>query len=334
MLNLQLGWQSAAVLSAALLAGASIAGRSTPSPTQPESGSHFALRANSPRRRLRSLDASRPYLRESGIIAALYALWQLAGSVSLLGAQSAFSRASLIVRIERDCGLPSEARLQRLILGHPVLEQVCNWYYASLHFAALGAVLLWLFVRHRHHYAGVRNVAVLITAASLLIQLVPVAPPRLLPGSGMVDTAALFGQSVYVVGGISVDQLAAMPSVHVGWALLVAWAVVSVSDSAARWWMLAYPIATMFVVTATANHFWLDGIAAGALLALAIAVVRVVSGKQQAAVAEPAPDLAPGMDDGDAGRAADAHRGQRGGNIIESDPGGDELVGSHGSGAD
>lgn len=326
VLNLQLGWQSAAVLSAVLLAGASIPGRSTASGVQQESDFPLPEQANPSRGRSRSWDVFRPYLHESAIIAGLYALWQLAGSVSLLGAQHAFARAALIVRIERDSRLPSEARLQRLILGHPVLEQLCNWYYASLHFAALGAVLLWLFVRHRHDYARVRNVVVLSTAASLLIQLIPVAPPRLLPGSGMVDTAALFGQSVYGHGGISVDQLAAMPSVHVGWALLVAWAVMSVSDSAARWWVLTYPIATVFVVIATANHFWLDGVAAGTLLLLAIGVVSLLPGAR--------PELAPGMDDGDSGRAADAHRGQRGGRVLESDPGGDELVGSHGSGAD
>lgn len=346
MLNLQLGWQPAAVLSIGLLAGSLVVGRTSPPEAAPASGSSFPPRDEVFPRRARfrnnwlprNWDAVRPYLRESAMIAALYALWQLAGSVSALGTQTAFTRAALIAGIERDCGLPSEASLQRLILRHPILEQACNWYYAGLHFAALGAVLLWLFVRHRHRYTRVRNVAALITAASLLIQLIPVAPPRLLPGSGMVDTAALFGQSVYAVGGISIDQLAAMPSVHVGWALLVAWAVLSVSKSAARWWVLAHPIATVFVVVATANHFWLDGIVAAALLAMAIGVATVLPGARSAprdpARDPPEIELAPGMDDGDAGRAASAHRGQRGGSIVESDPGGDEFVGSHGSGAD
>ena len=112
---------------------------------------------------------------------------------------------------------------------------------------------------------------VLLTAGWLAIQLIPVAPPRLLPQLGYVDTAARYGQSVYNISGISVDQLSAMPSVHVGWALLVGWAVITVSRSRYRWWVLIHPALTVFVVVATANHFWLDGIVAAGLLVAAIA---------------------------------------------------------------
>lgn len=251
MQNLQLGWQPAAVLSAGLFAGSSVLARC----------------------RASRLTCLRPYLRESAIVAALYGLWQLAASVSVLGSSGAFARAHWIVRAEHDWRLPSEVQAQHLIAGHRLLEQGANWYYAAMHFTALGALLLWLFIRHRDRYPGVRNVLVLLTASSLLIQLMPVAPPRLLPELGFVDTAALYGQSVYNISGISIDQLSAMPSVHVGWALLVAWAVLTVSESPHRWWVLAHPIVTVFVVVATANHFWLDGIVAAALLAGSVLVV-------------------------------------------------------------
>ncbi|MGH3125514.1 MAG: phosphatase PAP2 family protein, partial [Streptosporangiaceae bacterium] len=68
--------------------------------------------------------------------------------------------------------------------------------------------------------------------------------------------------------------LSAMPSVHVGWSLLVALVVVQVSRSRWRWLALGYPVFTLLAVVVTANHFWLDGIAAAALLALALAVQR------------------------------------------------------------
>ncbi len=321
MRNLQLGWQPAAVLSAGLFAGALTAGWLTS-----RAADLRPAGADQARRPGRLAARAVPYLREAGLVAALYTLWQLAGSVSVLGSAGAFERGRQILRIEHDSGLPSEHDAQRLITGHSLITQAANWYYAAMHFAALGALLLWLFVRHRQRYAEVRNVLVLLTASSLLIQWVPVAPPRLLPGLGYRDTAAQYGQSVYNLHGISVDQLAAMPSVHVGWALLVAWAAVRVSASRHRWWVLAHPALTTFVVVATANHFWLDGIAAAILLVLAIAAVRLADrGLGRAAVR---------VDHGDAGRARRGHGGQRGADAVEADRGGDELVGSHGAGAD
>lgn len=301
MQNLQLGWQPAAVLSAGLLAGSlALPGRSRPVGRGP----------------LSRLSALRPYLRESAIVAALYSLWQLAASASVLDGDGAFDRARWIVRVEGDWWLTHEASVQRLISGHPLLVQGANWYYAVMHFSALGAVLLWLFGRHRDRYPEVRNVLVLLTASSLLIELVPVAPPRLLPQLGFVDTAAKYGQSVYNISGISVDQLSAMPSVHVGWALLVAWAVLSVSTARYRWWVLAHPALTVFVVIATANHFWLDGIVAAVLLGCSIGLVRLVSALV-------------GSDHGDPGRAGRRHRLERTGDSVQADRAGDELVGPH-----
>jgi hypothetical protein len=307
MQNLQLGWQPAAALSAGLLAGAA--------------GVRLPSRAS----RFRLPERAVPYLREAGLVAALYALWQLACSVSVLGSAGAFSRARWILRLERAGRLPSEHGTQRLITGHPVLTQSANWYYAAMHFTALGALLLWLFARHRARYPEVRNVLVLLTASSLLIQLLPVAPPRLLPELGYVDTAARYGQSVYDLSGISLDQLAAMPSVHVGWSLLVAWAVLRVSASRFRWWVLAHPVLTVFVVVVTANHFWLDGIVAAALLALSIALLRLAGRLAR---------VTGGMDDGDARRSPAGHGRQRRTDLVQADRGGDQLVGTHGTGAD
>ena len=294
MQTIQLGWQPAAVLSVGLFAAAAV----TP----------------------RVARAARPYLIESGIVAALYSLWQLAGTISVIGSGDAFDRGRWIHRFEHDVHLPSELRAQHLISGHPLLTQGANWYYAGVHFFALGAMLLWLFARHRDRYRGVRNVVVLLTASSLLIQLIPVAPPRLLPGFGFVDTAQQYGQSVYNVSGITVDQLAAMPSVHVGWSLLVAWAVISVSRSRHRWWVLAHPVLTVFVVVATANHWWLDGIVAAGLLLLSILVVRSVPLLRGSASR---------VDHGDTGGATSGHVGEGLPGGIEGDPRGDQLIGPH-----
>ena len=88
-----------------------------------------------------------------------------------------------------------------------------------------------------------------------------------------------YKQSVYGTGGLKIGpQLAAMPSVHVAWAVLIAVAVISASTSPRRWWIVLHPILTVFAVVATANHWWLDGIVAAGLLPLGWVVERRVSG--------------------------------------------------------
>jgi hypothetical protein len=246
VLNLALSWPEAAALAGGLYAGS------------------FALmRAPSPR-----VQRLWPFVREAGTIAALYSAWQLVGTLSVMGSDGAYARGRWLVRVEQSVHLPRESTVQDWILPHPLLAQLCNLYYAGLHFAALFAMLLWVFVRHRDQYGKARSSVIFLTAACLALQLVPVAPPRLVPQAGVVDVAARYGQSVYTAGGAGVDQLSAMPSVHVGWALLIAVIVIRAGTSHWRWAIVAYPTLTTFVVVATGNHFWLDGLVAAVLLVL------------------------------------------------------------------
>jgi hypothetical protein len=217
------------------------------------------------------------FIREAGTIAVLYTLWQLVGTLSVMGTDGAYSRGRWLVRAEQSLRLPREADIQSLILPHPLLAQLCNLYYAGLHFAGLFALLLWLFIRHRDDYGRARSSVIVLTAGCLFVQLLPVAPPRLVPQAGVLDMAALYDQSVYSSGGAGVDQLSAMPSVHVGWALLIALIAIRSSPSRWRWLTAVYPVLTVFVVVATGNHFWLDAIVAGAMLVvgeIALAAVR------------------------------------------------------------
>jgi hypothetical protein len=148
--------------------------------------------------------------------------------------------------------------------------RAANYYYDTMHLTLMLIFLIWLWIRHRDRYPFFRNMIVAFTGMSLLIQMIAVAPPRLIGGTGLVDTAALYGQSVYATIGSGIaDQYAAMPSIHVGWAVLISLAVVMCSPSRWRWLALLHGVITIFVVVATANHYWLDGIAACALLVLA-----------------------------------------------------------------
>jgi PAP2 superfamily len=216
------------------------------------------------------------FARETALALGLFALWQYAGSFAVMGPGGALGRSRWIWRFERAIHLPSETAIQRLFLPHPLLIQFFNLYYDSLHFPVLIACMAWLFVRHRDRYGRWRTTLVAFTGLCLAVQLIPVAPPRMLPSTGLVDTAVLYHESVYTsTVGFDPDQLSSMPSVHVGWALLVAVAVITSAKSRWRWLALLYPCMTTLVVIVTANHFWLDGIVAAAILALVLEVQAV-----------------------------------------------------------
>ncbi len=251
MLNLELSWHQAAITSGCLFAAAAVTSTAAKVNTRP---------------RLKLVAA---VSTEAGLLLGLFALWQFAGSFTFFSPDGALPRARWIWHAERLMHLPSEAALQQVLLPHPLLIQAFNLYYLALHFPVLIACLIWLFARHRQYYRRIRTTIVIFTAISLLIQFLPVAPPRMLPGDHMVDTAIRYGQSVYGTG-FAADQLSAMPSVHVGWAIIVALAVITVCRSRWRWLALGYPLLTTLVVVVTANHFWLDGIAAAALLGLVL----------------------------------------------------------------
>jgi hypothetical protein len=110
-----------------------------------------------------------------------------------------------------------------------------------------------------------------------VIQLIPVAPPRLVPALHVADTPAMFGQTVYPsFGKAGPAQLSAMPSVHIAWAAIIGIAVVVASTSRWRWLALGHPVATTIVVVVTGNHYWLDGVVAVIVLALAALFERAV----------------------------------------------------------
>jgi hypothetical protein len=266
-----LSWQQAALLAAGLFAAGLLLVRLARGAGAP-AGRSPGRAARWPARWAAHIG---PFAREAGVVTVLYALWQLAGNLAVGGLGQAMAHAWWIWHTERSLGLPSELAVQRLVLPHPLLAQIANLYYATMHFGVLIAMLIWLFVRHRDAYPAVRNAMAASTAICLLVSFIPVAPPRMLTSLGFVDLAARYGESVYGAAGANVgaDQLSAMPSVHVCWSVLVAWAVITASTSRWRWLILAHPIVTVFVVVATGNHYWSDAI-------VSIAIVAVVLGTQ------------------------------------------------------
>lgn len=217
---------------------------------------------------------------EIAVVCSLFALWQVANSITRGHTTGGVERGKWLWHAEQVVHLPSEVSVQHLIIDHPWLVRSANYYYDTAHLTLMLVFLIWLWLRHRDRYPVVRNTIAAFTAMSLLIQMVAVAPPRLIPNTGLIDTAAAYGQSVYAAFGSGIaDEYAAMPSIHVGWAVLISLAVVTCSPSRWRWLGLLHGSLTIFVVVATANHYWLDGIAACVLLApawlIALALERV-----------------------------------------------------------
>jgi hypothetical protein len=217
------------------------------------------------------------FARETALVLVLYAIWQFAGKLSVMQVTGALDRGRWVWHLEQTLHLPSEVTLQRAVLPYRGLVEAANSYYAIMHVPALVAFLVWLFVRHRDRYPAVRNVLAIATGAALAVQLIPLAPPRMLPGLGFVDTAARYHQSVYEpLGRGLAGQLSAMPSVHVAWAVLIGVAVWSIGRGSGRWIGPGHALVTVVVVVVTANHWWLDGIVAIVLLGVAWALDRSI----------------------------------------------------------
>ena len=106
----------------------------------------------------------------------------------------------------------------------PNIFELANRYYMTLHFPVMIAFLLWgFFLRPRAQYLWARNLAVIMTLLALVLHVIyPLAPPRMFPEMGFVDTMTTIGPSPYEAANDMANQYAAMPSLHIGWALLIA----------------------------------------------------------------------------------------------------------------
>jgi hypothetical protein len=233
-------------------------------------------------------------LLELLVIAAMFGAYKLGRIVAAKHVGTAFDNAYVVWDLERILRLADELSVQALMLKSTAVIKAANVYYVAVHFPATAAFLIWLYLRRPGDYLWVRRTLALLTASGLLVHLaIPVAPPRMLSALGFVDTAAVYGPAVYgpPAQNSLADQYAAMPSLHIGWAIMVALGIIMTTHSRWRWLAVLHPVATTFVVIGTGNHFWLDGMVAAGLLATSLVVVRSVT-----ALTEPrieVPDFVP-----------------------------------------
>lgn len=225
-------------------------------------------------------------LRQLALFAGAYYLYRLVRGLTDGSAGVAFANARDLVAIERDMGLFFEAGLQDWVQrnAHIVLD-AANWMYVNSHFVVTTTFLIWLYLFRNESYYFVRNMFMIAMGLALVGYLVyPTAPPRFLPEWGFDDTVAQFvGREAANSAGVLYNPYAAVPSMHVAFALMIgipAMQLVRHHALKAAWGL--YPLVVTFVVVVTANHFWLDA-------ALGVAVAGASAWAAAAALARARP---------------------------------------------
>ncbi|MGK5500868.1 bifunctional glycosyltransferase 87/phosphatase PAP2 family protein [Streptomyces sp. URMC 125] len=209
-----------------------------------------------------------------------YWLYSLVRGLAPDGRQTAEAHGRQILEIEGALGLDVEHRLNHAVADAARLESFMNSYYAGLHFLVPIALLAWLYARRPLAYRWARTSLSFTTLLGLVgFWLYPLAPPRLMPGLGYIDTAHgpqdFDAPDFGVLTGIS-NQYAAMPSLHVGWSL---WCAVVVVRCTPNVWLRAlgvlHPVLTTVVVMGTANHYLLDAAGGAAVVAAGVGITRL-----------------------------------------------------------
>jgi hypothetical protein len=241
---------------------------------------------------------ARPRLRwwrEVAYVIAFYGVYTLVRNrgVATDSAVRAFDHAKDIIRIERFLGTYHEETIQRWFLPYEGFISFWNIFYGTAHFVVTIAALVWCFRRAADRYPLWRNTLACTTAFALVgFAFYPLMPPRLLNDCGQFGACAS-GWGTYVdtlrdVGGLwsfetgamqkISNQYAAMPSLHFAWST---WCALVLYPGLRRWWaraaVVAYPLATLFAIVVTANHYWLDAAGGAAVLGAGFLAGRLIT---------------------------------------------------------
>jgi hypothetical protein len=233
-----------------------------------------------PRTRLR-------WWTELPLIVLVYACYSAGRLLARGDVTSAVDHGLAILRVEKFLHINAEHPLNRLFTRVDWIGVPADFWYASLHYLVTPLILVWLFRSRAVHYRAARTWLMTSTFIGLIgFTLLPTCPPRLLSaGHGFVDTMAQYSSYGWWGGEASAprglggmtNQYAAMPSLHVGWAL---WCGVMLwkygRTRTAKVAGVGYPLVTTIVVMGTANHYFLDAVAGAAVMGAALLLTPYV----------------------------------------------------------
>jgi hypothetical protein len=255
-----------------------------------------ALVATTPGRtagKLGSWLATRHSLRaEAALVLVLYGVYELARGLVVGDASEAVRHARELVELERSLHVFVEGGVQDAAQALPGVLDVLGAAYLTLHLAGTAAVLLWLHQRRPGCFAFVRTTLMLASGLALLGYLVyPTAPPRLAE-IGIADTVS--SSHIDLNSGLVsalYNPYAAIPSMHVGYALVVGVSLLRYGRRRpVRAIGAVYPIIVLLVVVATGNHFVMDAMAGVAVIAVAAGAARLLAGTGAASCVTRLPD--------------------------------------------
>jgi len=218
-------------------------------------------------------------IREITVVLVIYAAYSLIQGGMEDREFLAIHNAYNVMDFETRLKIFWELGIQSWFLGSGSLIQIVNALYTFLFYPVLISFGIWAYKCHRQQYSIARNALIISAAIGLpCFALYPMAPPRLLPELGFVDTLAKYQMVNYnsSLSVILVNQYAAMPSFHFAWTLLVGIATIYIAKT---WWLklagILLPILTLVSIVATANHFFLDAIAGAIVIGLSYGLVML-----------------------------------------------------------
>jgi membrane-associated phospholipid phosphatase len=213
-------------------------------------------------------------LHELLMWASLYPAYLAVRGTTIGDAETATENAGTLIDVERSVSLFHEETLQRVL---SFASEFFSTYYMLGFGPLIAAVLVWLGLRDRSRYRELRRLLFVSLAIAVILYVAyPTAPPRLVPGLGIADTVGLTGHDTGSFAGIRFNPYAAMPSMHVGWSLLVG--IVGFRASrrlAVRAFFALHPLLMAITVTATGNHYFVDSIAGAGIAILAVALLAL-----------------------------------------------------------
>jgi hypothetical protein len=206
--------------------------------------------------------------------AGVYGVYLAVRGFTIGSGGQALANAWEVIGLERAIGVFGEAAFQRALDSAGAFF---SGYYMVGFGPLVAIVVVWLGLRDRDAYRGLRNaLLVSIAVATVVYALFPTAPPRLVGGLGIEDSVGLSAHDTGSFLGIRFNPYAAVPSMHVGWALLVGvYGFRAARSRVLRGFFVLHPLLMTVAVTATGNHFFLDSAAGFAVACLTLALLRV-----------------------------------------------------------
>jgi membrane-associated phospholipid phosphatase len=217
------------------------------------------------------------------VIAVAYTAWRYArGAVAPDDLSSAFASGRDLVDFERSIGTLIEPDVQSWALDSSWAGELARWGYANMHFKGSVLALLVIFFAYRGSYGFVRNTVIAAMALSVLSYwLYPVAPPRFLPELGLDGATSVTGNNALLSDPDNplFNPVAAVPSMHVGLATIFSWSLaLLVPWRPLKAVLFAYPLLMTYIVVASGNHYWIDGLF-GVIAAAAAAGIAYLLGR-------------------------------------------------------